>query len=249
VSVAALLLVAAVLLELSFVALTRVFTWSVAHPREAASEEPVGRGVAASVAPLLTSPYFAGLALYVLLLTVGQTFLYLQQAAMVAAAATDDAGRVALFARIDLAVNVATLATQLLVTGQILARLGLAAGLLTVPLLTAAGFVTLIAAPGLTTLALFQSARRAAQYAIERPGREVLYTVVPREERYTAKNVIDTVVFRLGDALSGWLREGLRGAGIGTTGLSVLAATLSVFWGGLALGLARRHGDRERVLT
>jgi len=95
---------------------------------------------------------------------------------------------------------------------------------------------------------VFQAARRAAQYAIERPGREVLYTVVRREQRYTAKNFIDTVVFRSGDALSGWLREALRGAGASVVGISLIAATLSVFWGGLAVGLARQHGKRERVL-
>src|SRR6185437_15369339 len=102
-----------------------------------------------------------------------------------------------------------TIGTQLFLTGPLLTRLGLSRMLSLLPALSGVGFAALAVVPRLAVLAGFQVVRRAAQYGIAGPAREVLFTVVSREEKYKAKNFIDTAVSRGGDALSGWAFAGL----------------------------------------
>jgi len=90
-------------------------------------------------------------------------------------------------------------------------------------------------------VAVVEGLRRAAQYAIERPAREVLYTVLPREAKYKAKSFIDTVVFRGGDAASAWAHAGLISIGLSFSGISLFAVPLAALWLGVALFLARRE--------
>jgi AAA family ATP:ADP antiporter len=149
--------------------------------------------------------------------------------------------RTALFARIDLWVNVVALLAQTVVTGWMLTVLGLAVALCVLPILTAAGFLGLGLAPGLATLVVVQIVRRGVQYGLERPSREVLLTVVSSEEKYKAKAFIDTVVFRGGDAAAIWAYDALRS--IAPPAAAVTAAMLVVCagWVGVALFAARRH--------
>jgi ATP:ADP antiporter, AAA family len=163
----------------------------------------------------------------------------------VSAATVDRDVRTALFARIDLVVNVCTLALQTLVTGQVLKRLGVAVGLGIAPAITAVGYAVLGLSPSLAVIAPFQGLRRGAQYAILRPAREVLFTVVSREERYKSKNFIDTVVFRGGDMFSGWLYAALTGAGLGIAGTAWVNVPVSVVW--LALGVYLGREQRRRA--
>jgi AAA family ATP:ADP antiporter len=130
------------------------------------------------------------------------------------------------------------------VTGRLLTRFGLGPTLTAVPVITAAGFVALGVAPILPVLVAFQVARRAGEYALTRPAREVLFTVVGREVKYKAKNFIDTVVFRGGDALSAWIFAGIKGLGLTLAGMAWLAVPITGAYIGVALWLARR----ERVL-
>jgi AAA family ATP:ADP antiporter len=209
------------------------------------AERALGGGVWSGIRPVLTSPYLLASAGYMFLLTVGNTFLYFQQADLVSTATQSRAERTQLFARIDLVVNACTILLQALVTGHLLKRLGVAAGLSVSPLITASGFAVLAMAPRLGVLAVFQGFRRAAQYAILRPSRELLFTVVTREERYKSKNFIDTVVFRGGDMLSGWLYSGIAGLGFGVTAISWLGVPLGLGW--LALGLYLGREQRRRA--
>jgi AAA family ATP:ADP antiporter len=103
------------------------------------------------------------------------------------------------------------------------------------------GFAALAWAPALGVLAAFQGLRRAADYAITRPAREILFTVVPREDKYKSKNFIDTVVYRGGDALTGWLYAGLGALGLGLAGLAWIAVPLAALWGLVGLWLGRRE--------
>ncbi len=214
-----------------------------AHPDRSA-EEPLGGGVLAGVTLLARSTYLLGIALFIFLLTLLGTFAYFTQAHIVAATYSDPGERTALFAAIDLGVNVLTLTVQLFVTGRLLARFGLAPTLAAVPVITALGFLALGVAPILPVLVAFQVARRAGEYALTRPAREVLFTVVGREVKYKAKNFIDTVVFRGGDALSAWLFAGIKGLGLTLAGMAWLAVPITGLYVGVALWLARR----ERVL-
>jgi AAA family ATP:ADP antiporter len=217
-----------------------------ADVREAGGEAPpVGGTILSGIGAVFRSPYLAGIAAQVLLFTLASTFLYLTQARIVADGLGDPTRRTQLFAGVDLAVSLAQLATQTLATGRVLARLGLGVGLSVVPVLSGAGFALLAAAPSIWAVGAFQTFRRAAHFAVERPAREVLFTVVSREERYKAKAFVDTFVYRGGDALGAWARAGLAGAGLGVAALSASAVPLAAVSLGLALWLARRERRLE----
>lgn len=163
---------------------------------------------------------------------------------LVAAATEDRAARTQLFGTIDAVVNATTLLMQTLITGKLLKRLGVTVGLSVAPVLTAVGFATLAMAPLLRVIAVFQGGRRAAQYAILRPSRELLFTVVSREERYKSKNFIDTVVFRGGDMVSAWLYAGLGALGLGFVGIAWLSVPVSLVWLVLGIYLGREQKRR-----
>ncbi|HET9597229.1 MAG TPA: MFS transporter [Anaeromyxobacteraceae bacterium] len=251
---ASLLLVSAVLLEVSVACVVALVRWARVRPPDGAAaapgrgDVPVGGTVWSGIRPVATSPYLLASALYIFLLTVANTFLYFQQAELVTAATTDRDARTALFARIDLVVNVCTLVLQTIVTGRLLRRLGVAVGLAVAPAITAAGYAVLGFSPLLSVLAPFQGIRRAAQYAILRPSREMLFTVVSREERYKSKNFIDTVVFRGGDMLSGWMYAGLAGLGLGVAGTAWVSVPTSAIWLVLGVYLGREQRRRARSL-
>ena len=246
-----LLLVSALLLEVSVVCVVALVRWARRHPVDrgaataARAEQPVGGTVWSGIRPVLASPYLLASAVYILLLTVANTFLYFQQAHLVTAVTSDRDVRTALFARIDLFVNVCTLVLQTLVTGQVLKRLGVAVGLGVAPAITAVGNAVLGLSPALAVFAPFQGIRRAAQYAILRPSREMLFTVVSREERYKSKNFIDTALFRAGDMASGWIYAALAGMGLGIAGTAWVGVPLSVAW--LVLGVYLGREQRRRA--
>jgi AAA family ATP:ADP antiporter len=205
------------------------------------SNEPLGGSILAGLTLIVRSPYLLGIALFMLLFTTLATFVYFEQAHIVAQSFTDSAGRTRFFALLDLAVNALTVLTQLLVTSRLLTRLGTAGSLALLPVLSGLGFMLLALTPVLAVLAGFQVLRRAGEYAITRPARELLYTVVDRETKYKAKNALDTVVYRGGDALAGWLFTGLKALGAGLTLIAVIAIPLALVWAVVAYWLGRRQ--------
>jgi AAA family ATP:ADP antiporter len=180
----------------------------------APADEGLGGGWLAGIAMVARSPYLAGIALWVALLSLAGTFLYFQQANIVAAASDDPAVRTRIFAAIDLAIGILTILVQLAATGRLISRFGAGPAAAFLPLVFGLGFIVLWLSPMLWAVIAFQAAQRAANFAISNPAREVLFTVLERNEKYKAKNVIDLVVFRGADAVSGWLFAALRGAGL-----------------------------------
>ena len=207
----------------------------------AAPEQPLGGSVWAGLGLVARTPYLLGIGMFIWLFTTLSTFLYFEQAHIVAAASPDPAERTRLFALIDFGVNALTITLQLLLTGRLLRWLGVPWTLVLVPLLTVVGFIGLGAAPVLPVLVAFQIARRAGDYAVMRPARELLFTVVGRETKYKAKNFIDTVVYRGGDAISGWIFAGLKALGLGVTGIAVVAVPVALAWAGIGYALGRRQ--------
>jgi len=193
---------------------------------------------------VLRSPYLAGIALWVALLSLAGTFLYFQQANIVAAASDDPAVRTRIFATIDLAVGVTTLVVQSLATGRLIARFGVGPAAALLPLVFAAGFAVLAVNPVLAVVIGFQAAQRAANFAISNPAREILFTVTSREEKYKAKYVIDGVTFRGVDAASGSLFAALRGAGVELATISWSIVPVAIGWLVLALALGRAQERR-----
>jgi AAA family ATP:ADP antiporter len=197
--------------------------------------DSIGGTTWSGIAEIPRSPYLLGIVAYVLLYTVLFGFAYLELARMVSVTYNDSAQRTALFAQMDLAVNIITLLGQLLVVAKFVEKLGVGAALALLPALGLAGFVAIGLAPVLAVLIAFQILRRAADYAIARPAREMLFTVLTREAKYKSKNFIDTVVFRSGDAASGWVYAALKSLGLGLAGLAAAAIPGVILW--LVLGL------------
>ena len=206
------------------------------------------KGIWHGLTLVLGSRHLLGICLFIWLYTMLATILYFEQAYLVEAALDDGDRRTALFAAVDLAVNVLTLVVQLFVTGRVMQRFGVGAALAVVPLLMAFGFLALGAASVLTVLIPLQVIRRSGNYAVTRPAREVLFTAVGRESRYKAKNFIDTVVYRGGDALSGWLFALLIKLGLGLGAIAWLAVPFALLWAvtGVNLGRDFRRHEHEQ---
>ncbi|MDX1489103.1 MAG: MFS transporter [Acidiferrobacterales bacterium] len=252
-----LLLISALFLSLAIVCIHRLVRWAATHENNPPSppgpasvhappvnqtrsqDAPIGGGLLTGITLALQSPYLLGICLYIWLYTTLSTFLYFEQAHIVANALDDPEARTALFASIDLAVNALTVLGQVFLTGRIVSRFGLPVTLALIPAAMAIGFTTLGLFPVLAVLVAFQVLRRAGNYAIARPAREMLFTVIAREEKYKSKNFIDTVVYRGGDAVSGWLFAGLTSMGFGLSAIAFLAVPVAAAWlfTGLALGM------------
>jgi AAA family ATP:ADP antiporter len=224
------------LLELAVFAVRRL------SPRHQAGEEaPIGGSVLAGISHTLRSPYLLNVCVFLLLFTVTSTFLYFQQATIARDYFADRASRTAFFAQVDLLVNALTLAVQLFFTARILRRFGVALTLGILPLFTLLGFAALAAAPVVAVVVAFQVLRRAANFALARPTRELLYTVVAREDKYKAKSFIDTVVYRAGDQVGSWSYLLLSAMGLGIGGVALVAVPLSALWLLNSLWLGRRQ--------
>jgi AAA family ATP:ADP antiporter len=235
-----LLIIAALLLEAAVLCAARLET--ATHEDEKQPEAPpTGGGAIDGILMVLRSPYIAGIALWVGLLSIAATFLYFEQAAIVAAASEDPAVRTRIFATVDLTVGLLTLALQFVATGKLIARFGVGPALALLPLVFAVGFVVLAAAPVLAVVIAFQALQRTANFAISNPAREVLFTVVERDEKYKAKSVIDIVAVRGADAAGGWLFTALRSLAAELRAIPVVAVVIA----GACLFLAVVLGNQQ----
>jgi AAA family ATP:ADP antiporter len=211
--------------------------------RASQDEAPLGGSPLGGLTGVLCSSYLLAMCAFVVLGTVLGTFIYFQQAQIVGAAFADPGRRTAVFAMMDLAVNALTIGAQLFVTGHLATRFGLPRLLAFLPALSLGGFAALAAVPAAAVLIAYQVLRRAATYGVTGPAREVLFTVLTREEKYKAKNVIDTVVSRGGDAASGWAFAWLTALGFGISGIAVVALPLAAAWIAVAVYLGRREEE------
>ena len=202
---------------------------------------PPGSGALSGLATVSRSTYLLAISLFLLFFTVSSTFLYFEQARIVKATFTDSAARTAWFARIDLWVNLLSAFTQLFLAGRVVRLLGVGGTLVALPVLTLAGFAALAVSPTAGILALVMVTRRAGNFALFRPAREVLFTVLPREEKYAAKSFVDTFVYRFGDVVGAFADKGLRALGAVGATLAGLFLPIAVGWALLSAWLGRRQ--------
>jgi len=214
-------------------------------PAQASPEWPLGGTFWSGIAHVGRSPYLLGICGFMLLHSITSTLVYFQQADIAGQAFADRGARTAFFAQLDIAVNVLTVVMQVFLTGRLMKGLGVGATLALLPVVSLAGFVAMAAAPSLALLAAFQVARRAVNYAVSRPAREVLFTVLPREDKYKAKAFTDTFVYRAGDQVGAWSYPLLRLFGLGIAGISWVAAPLAAAWLALSLWLGRRQAAAQ----
>jgi len=260
-----LLPVSAALLLLSLVFMAQVIRWQRRQPTDSAAplaaapaaaaprraDAALGGGTFAAFAQVARSPFLLGIVAFVLLMTWVSTFLYLEQQAFVAKAFTSTDERTRFFSGIDFWVQAASLTIQFLLFGRLFKWFGMRSLLTFVPLLMTAGYAVFALAPTFMVLVLVYAVRRVADYAITRPCRDTLFTVVNRQEKYQAKSLIDTFAYRGGDALSGSLYKALTG-GLGASPAAIgwLGAAISALWTLVALGLGRgfqRRGVAARA--
>jgi ATP:ADP antiporter, AAA family len=245
---AALLVVAAVLLEVTVLCVARLSRiFAARRGTGGADDDPAARdpelargGVLRWLRAAMRSPYLVAIVLYMLFFSFTSTFVYFEQARIVKAAVSTTALRTELFAKMDLAVNVASLVLQGLVIGPLLRAVGVGKVLAVLPALTLAGCALLGARPTLAVIVAFQIARRACDYGVAKPAREVLFTVVSREDKYKAKTFIDTFVYRTGDAFGAAAFGGAAAAGPAV--LAIAAAACAV-WLGVTVALGRMQPD------
>jgi len=207
----------------------------------------LGGGALAGLRLIVRSPYLLGICLLILFYTTLSTFLYFQQAQIVRDSFADPAQRTTVFAAMDFATNALTLVIQVFLTGRIVQALGLGWTLALVPLLLGAGFLVLGIAPVLAVLVTLQVVRRAGNYAIMKPGREMLFVVLDRQEKYKAKNVIDTVIYRSGDLVSAWAYAGLQAFGLGLSVIAFSAVPLAGAWAWICYRLGRMQEARAKT--
>lgn len=238
-----LLLVSAALLVGTIVAARRLHAWRDRYPlgpdETRARSKPLGGSPFAGASQVLRSPFLLGSAVFVLLLAATTTFLYFEQARLVEAVFPNRVDQTRVFGVIDVIVQAIAIVTQLFLTGRIAQRLGVGVLLVAVPLVIAGGFVWLAFTPTFAVLAVVMIARRAGEYALVRPGREMLFTVVPVEAKYKAKNFIDTVVYRGADALSAWLKATIELMAQQPAIAAVVGAAIALTWAATGAWLAR----------
>ncbi|MGE8655281.1 MAG: NTP/NDP exchange transporter [Achromobacter sp.] len=244
---AGLLLLSALLLTATLPLKRWLLRWRATTRPEAETAElaaPIRGAMLAGLARIFQSPFLLGIAVLVLLLATLSTFLYMEQARLVAGAFTDTAQRIRVFAALDFTVQALSLLSQLFLTSRLAARLGVRFLLAAVPLAMALAFLALALYPVFAVLAGAMILRRVGEYALVKPGREMLFTAVSPEDKYKTKNVIDTVVYRAGDAASGWVKAGVDTLGHGVALIAMLGALCALAAAALGYGLGRR-ADRQ----
>ncbi len=204
-----------------------------------AEDQAMGGGILAAFHLVLKSPYLIGICLLMLLFTTLATFLYFQQAHIIRDHFADSADRTTVFAVMDFTVNALTIIIQLFLTGRIVKHLGLGWTLALIPLLLGIGFLILGFTPFLGTIIIVQIIRRAGNYAVMKPAREMLYVVLSKEEKYKAKNLIDTAIYRGGDVVSAWAFAGLQGLGVTLSAIAFIAVPLSAIWALISFKLGK----------
>jgi AAA family ATP:ADP antiporter len=247
------LLITAVMLEIAAQCVRRFPADSRAHDER--SEQPIGGKFWEGATHIARSPYLLGLAVFLMIYTLTNTWAYFQQSDLTGHQLQDRAARTSFLANIDIAVNTITVLIQVFLTGRLMKWFGVGITLVLMPLLSAVGFAAIGFAPVLTVLATFQILRRAAGFALLRPAREVLFTVLRREDKYKAKSLIDTFGYRFGDQIGAWSYPLMRWFGLGLAGISWVAVPLGAIWCTLGIWLGRKQralaeaqGERSTVI-
>ena len=210
-----------------------------------AEDAAIGGSLWSGITHIFRSPYLFGLFAFIIFYSTTSTWAYFQQADLAGLGFADRATRTTFFANLDRSVNTLTLLGQLFLTGRLLKWLGVTPTLIIMPALSLIGFVFIGVSPLLAVLAVFQVLRRAATFAFMRPAREVLFTVLRREDKYKAKSVIDTFAYRVGDQLGAWSYRGLNALGFGLRGISFITIPIIAAWLALSVWL----GHKQRIFA
>jgi AAA family ATP:ADP antiporter len=244
-----LLLVAILFLEAAVLCLNQLEHRATARQESRPDESNIGGSAFAALGELIRSHFLLGIAAWVSLLSFGATIVYLEQANIVAASVHDPSAQTRIFASIDLAVGLLTLATQVFATGRLLKRFGTGAAAGALPATYILGFSALALAPNLAIVVATQVMQRWMNFAVANPARQVFFTVVAREDKYKAKNLVDVVIYRGSDALYGWMFSSLQALGLTLTAIALWSVPVAAVWLVLSVVLGRTQERRAESLT
>src|SRR5690348_12626825 len=229
--------------------LVRFFPDNISTPSTEthAEQKPIGGSAWSGVTHILRSPYLFGLAATILFYTITSTWAYFQQSDLTRETLKTSADRTVFLSNLEIWVNTITVLIQIFLTGRFLKWFGVAFTLTALPFLSMLGFTAMALAPSLAMLAFFQVIRRTGAYALLRPSREILFTVLRREDKYKVKGVTDTLGYRVGDQIGAWSYGGLgaNGLHLSLNAISWIAVPVTAGWCGLSIWLARK----QRVLA
>ena len=242
-----LMIAAAIFIELAVFCVYRLerVTKSHAGSRTAIQDQTIGGGAFAGLTELIRSPFLLGIGAWVGLLSYAATIVYFEQAHIVSEAVKTAGLQTRIFASIDLAVNLLALATQVLVTGRLLKHFGAGIAAAALPAVYVVGFSALAVSPTLVVVVTLQVVQRWMNFAIANPARQLFFTVVTREEKYKAKNLIDVVIYRGSDALSGWIFDSLQSVGLKLGVIALCSLPVVTAWSVLSIVLGRVHERRS----
>ena len=201
------------------------------------SNQSIGGNPLAGFKMFFSNPYLLSIGLFIFLYTGISSFVYFELKNLLSDFSRSE--RSVIWAQMDLAVNILAISTGLFATGRIVTKFGMPATIAMVPIMICIGLLVLAISPLLGVVMVLQIIRRAGNYAVTRPAREMLFTLVNQETRFKAKPVIDIVAYRGGDMLTAWLFTGLtQGLGLGLASVAAVGAGIASLWAlvGIYLG-------------
>ena len=201
--------------------------------------QSIGGSPLAGFSEFINSRYLLGIGLFIFFYTSISSFVYFELKNLLAD--YDRETRSQIWASMDLAVNSLTILVAAFATGRMAKYLGLSFTLASIPVLIGVGMLVLAAAPMVGVVVAVQIIRRAGNYAVSRPAREILFTAVDREVRFKAKPVIDIVIYRGGDMLNAWAFTALtQGLGLGLAAVALVGAGIAALWAMTGIYLGRQ---------
>ena len=207
----------------------------------AAARPKIGGNPFAGFTHLLRSPFLLGIAVFLFFYTSLGSFIYFELKNLLAP--YDPATRTQIQSGINWAINVCTILTAVVATGRLTTRFGLSVTLALIPIMMVGGLLAVSVVASVWIVVFAQVALKAGNYAITRPGREMLFTLVDRETRFKTKPVIDTLVYRIGDSLNAWSFTALsEGLGLGMAPLALIGAGIAAVWALMGVVLGRAYG-------
>lgn len=245
-----LLLIAALVLSSSLICINWLLRWENTEfdhaedngaPAHLVKDEALSGSAFDGLLLILKSPYLLGICAFIALYAISITFVSIQQAEAIARIFPDPLERTKLFAGIDFAANLFALILQLLITSNLIRWIGYRATLVLIPAGITLGFAFVAAMPLISVMIGLQVFRRCGDYAIMKPTREMLFSVVSREEKYKAKNFIDTAILRTGDTASSWLYAGARAIGAAGSVIPMIGVGIGALWCAIAYWLGTQY--------
>ncbi|WP_428276840.1 NTP/NDP exchange transporter [Candidatus Palauibacter sp.] len=204
----------------------------------------IGGGALEGLRAVFTSPYLLGVGLWVVFMAISNTLIYFTQANVILEATDTFSQRVGSFADFDSLAQFGTLLTQIFITTHLIRKLGVGWTLAILPLVTVLGFVVLAVWPVYGVMMIFQAVHRATRYAVSRPSRETLFSVVPPAEKYKGKPIVDVFLYRGGDLAGAGIDSLFAVLGLTLAWVAMSTAPLAGMWIALSIGLGQAQARR-----